>query len=379
MKLIYIIPILSLVSLASANISGPYLFWGHEKVISLQPRALVEATENDFSNLFRDVKAIVIFVRNNTKRLDGLQYPKFQKLVKENAWTYLPQHSLAADPFNYNANIEVINLSGLPEESDSEIVSGYSDALSIYGEGEVLGILATREEEAHYISKREAKEGEIDEGRSTTPSPSSEETEESFIYVAGGKKAILYVNYAPELNLTSMNTSLVLKEHNIEITFDDQSPKGYGRLNIIFKVGEEKLFMRFNFTLSRGTWSMKAVEIEYSGYKNVLAIVGNMYEVPSAPVGFSYRCSSRDLWFTNGTDVLKLSDYQVQPWLNGASEFGDVYDCVGFTTAPIWAGVLVSLFLCGILSIGILALMDIKTPNRFESSRSKQLTFTVQE
>ncbi|XP_065372392.1 uncharacterized protein VhaAC45RP isoform X1 [Calliphora vicina] len=380
MKLIYIIPILCLVSVAAANISGPYLFWGHEKVITLQPRALVEATENDFSNLFRDVKAIVIFVRNNTKRLDGLQYPKFQKLVKDNAWTYLPQHSLTADPFNYNANIEVINLSGLAEESDSEIVAGYADALSIYGEGEVLGILASREEEAHFISKREAKEGEIEEGRSTTSSPPiNEETEESFIYVAGGKKAILYVNYAPELNLTSMNISFVLKEHNKEITFDDQSPKGYGRLNIIFKVGEDKLFMRFNFTLSRGTWSMKAVEIEYSSYKNILAVVGNMYDVPSAPVGFSYRCSSRDLWFINGTDILKISDYQVQPWLNGASKFGDVYDCVGFTTAPIWAGVLVSLFLCGILSIGILALMDIKTPNRFESSRNKQLTFTVQE
>lgn len=71
--------------------------------------------------------------------------------------------------------------------------------------------------------------------------------------------------------------------------------------------------------------------------------------------------------------------FQVQPWLDGAERFGDVYDCIGFTTAPIWAGVLVTLFLVGILSIGILALMDIKTPNRFESSRSKQLTFTVQE
>ena len=126
-----------------------------------------------------------------------------------------------------------------------------------------------------------------------------------------GQKAILYVNYAPELNLTSMNTSFILKEHNKEITFDDQSPKGYGRLNIIFKVGDDKLFMRFNFTLSYGSWSMKAVEIEYNGYKNVLPVVGNMYEVPSAPLGFSYRCSSRDLWFSNGTDVLNISDYQV--------------------------------------------------------------------
>lgn len=379
MKLIYFTAILCLVTFTTANISGPYLFWGHEKVINLQPRALVEATENDFSNLFRDVKSVVIFVRNNTKRLDGEQYPKFQKLIKANAWTYLPQHSLAADPFNYNANIEVINLSGSPDESDSEIVAGYSDALSIYGEGEVLGILASREEEAHFIAKREAKEEEIEGGTSTTVSPLPEEIEESFIYVAGGKKAILYVNAAPELNLTSMNSSFVLKEHNKGITFDDQSPKGYGRLNIIFKVGEDKLFMRFNFTLKRGTWSMKAVEIEYTGYKNVLPVVGRTYDLPSAPLGFSYRCSSRDLWFTNGTDTLRIVDYQVQPWLNGSSKFGDVYDCVGFTTAPIWAGVLVSLFLCGILSIGILALMDIKTPNRFESSRNKQLTFTVQE
>lgn len=107
MKLIYLTVILCLVAFTTANISGPYLFWGHEKVINLQPRALVEASENDFSNLFRDVKSVVIFVRNNTKRLDGEQYPKFQKLIKANAWTYLPQHTLAADPFNYNANIEV--------------------------------------------------------------------------------------------------------------------------------------------------------------------------------------------------------------------------------------------------------------------------------
>lgn len=119
------------------------------------------------------------------------------------------------------------------------------------------------------------------------------------------------MNSAPELNLSSINTSFVLKEHNKEITFDDQSPKGYGRLNIIFKVGEDKLFMRFNFTLSRGSWSMKAVEIEHNNYKNILPIVGHMHDVPSAPVGFSYRCSSRDLLFRNGVDVLKINDYQV--------------------------------------------------------------------
>ncbi|XP_073816797.1 vhaAC45-related protein [Musca autumnalis] len=382
MKLFYLAALLGLVTLTTANINGPYLFWGHEKVINLQPRALQEASENHFSDLFRDAKAIVIFVRNSTKRLDGQQYPKFQQLIRNNGWSYLPQHSLLADPFNYNANIEVINLSGPAEESDSEIVGGYTDALSIYGEGEVLGILASREEDAHFIAKRAAavaaaSEGEGDEGISTTASPGPEEYEDNYIYVANGRKAVLNVNAAPELTINQ--TKLLLKEHTKEITFDDQRSKHYGRLSVIFKVDDEKVTLRFNFSVKYGTWAMKAVEVRYKEYETVLQVVGRQYDIPSAPLKFSYRCSARHLQFTNGNDTLVLKDYQVQPWLDGAERFGDVYDCIGFTTAPIWAGVLVSLFLVGILSIGILALMDIKTPNRFESSRSKQLTFTVQE
>lgn len=98
---------LAITTCSATILSGPYLFWGHQSVVTLQPRALVEASEDDLTNLFQDVKAIVIFVRNATGRLDGKAYPKFQQLVKSNAWAYLPQHFLATEPFNYNANIEV--------------------------------------------------------------------------------------------------------------------------------------------------------------------------------------------------------------------------------------------------------------------------------
>lgn len=89
-------------------------------------------------------------------------------------------------------NSKVINLSGSYEESDSEIISGYSDALAIYGDGEVLGVLAGREEDAHFLSKREAKEGEslTDESHTTTIQPLTDETEETFIYVADGKQCV---------------------------------------------------------------------------------------------------------------------------------------------------------------------------------------------
>lgn len=109
MQLIAVGLFLSLMFSCSASISGPYLFWGHDKVFNLQPQALVDATakEQPLTQLFQDVKAIIIFVRNSTSRLEGTKYPKFQNLVKSNAWAYLPQRSLAVEPYSYNANIEV--------------------------------------------------------------------------------------------------------------------------------------------------------------------------------------------------------------------------------------------------------------------------------
>ncbi|XP_053947442.1 uncharacterized protein LOC129235620 [Anastrepha obliqua] len=375
---------LAVTTCSATVLSGPYLFWGHQSVITLQPRALVEASEDDLTNLFQDAKAIVIFVRNTTGRLDGEAYPKFQQLVKNNAWSYLPQRFLTAEPFNYNANIEVINLSGSAEEEDDALISGYNDAVAIYGSGEVLAILASREDDTHYITKRDTKEREerTEEERgatTTSQTPTAEEEDKTFIYEALGHKAVLYVTSAPIININGKLNNTKLVSHNKDVTFDDQKGKGYGRLNVIFSVDTQKLFLRFNFTLSRGYWNMKAVEVEYNEYKSVLPVVGTLYTIPSAPIGFSYRCSSRSLQFGNDNDSLTIIDYQVQPWLNGIPRFGDVYDCVGFTTAPIWAGVLITFFLVGILSIGLIALMDIKTPNRFESSRSKQLSLFIQE
>ncbi|EDV93217.1 uncharacterized protein LOC6564182 [Drosophila grimshawi] len=387
MQLIAVGVFISLVFGCSAAISGPYLFWGHEKLYDLQPQALVDASsrEPQLTQLFKDVKAIIIFVRNATSRLEGTKYPKFENLVKNSAWSYLPQRNLAAEPFTYNANIEVINLTGLSEEDDAELLTGYNDALTIYGQGQVLGILASREEEVHYLAKREAKdegkEQKADPGANTAQQNTTE-AEDTYVYIAEGNKAVLVLNDPPELQLG--NETLLLKEQNTHTTFDDQRAKGYGRLSITFMNNLEKCALRFKFSLARGTWHLRNVEVEYKESKTVLPARGNEYTLPSAPIGFSYRCSSEKLIFANPSKndtqmILLLSDYQVQPWLNGNHKFGAVYDCVGFISVPILAGLLVSAFLLAILGLGITALMSIHSPNRFESSRNKQLTFTVQE
>lgn len=69
---------------------------------------------------------------------------------------------------------------------------------------------------------------------------------------------------------------------------------------------------------------------------------------------------------------------QAQPYVRG-KRFDAAINCVGFTTAPIWSGIFVSFIIGLVLAIGINCIMEIKPPNRFENSRGKQLTFTIQE
>jgi V-type H+-transporting ATPase S1 subunit len=133
--------------------------------------------------------------------------------------------------------------------------------------------------------------------------------------------------------------------------------------------------LRFRFPTAGSAWSLTSVEVEKDANKFELNVVG---KPPSAPFGFSFKCSRTLKFHANGT-TLTLSDIQVQPGLNGKTRFGDAFNCVGFTTAPIWAGVFVTSILLLILSLGIGAIMNIKTPNRFENRSGKQLTFTIQE
>ena len=65
--------------------------------------------------------------------------------------------------------------------------------------------------------------------------------------------------------------------------------------------------------------------------------------------------------------------------LNGESKFSKAFDCIGFTSAPILAGVFVTFLVGIVMTIAITAILEIKPPNQFESRTGKQLTFTVTE
>lgn len=108
--------------------------------------------------------------------------------------------------------------------------------------------------------------------------------------------------------------------------------------------------------LSTGYWSMGPIEISYGNKEYVLS-PPNMTAFLGAPRGYSFTCAE-PLVFSNDIvsltffeiQVRKISHlkffpkcsnnmylfFQVQPMLNGAAQFGTPYNCVGFTTVPIW-------------------------------------------
>lgn len=99
-----------------------------------------------------------------------------------------------------------------------------------------------------------------------------------------------------------------------------------------------------------------------------------------APLGFSYGCADAFV-FRKDNVTLTLKNIQVQPRLNSekGTQFGRVYECVGFMSPAILSGIFVTFLLAIALAFALTAILDIKTPNKFESRSSKQLTFTVQE
>ncbi|XP_018060004.1 PREDICTED: uncharacterized protein LOC108694836 [Atta colombica] len=97
----------------------------------------------------------------------------------------------------------------------------------------------------------------------------------------------------------------------------------------------------------------------------------------SFPFGFSYHCSPKTT-FTDGTTFLNIMDMQVQVDHKDAT-FSDAYDCVGFTSIPIWTGIFVTVILGLIMIWALIMIMDIRTMDRFDDPKGKTITISSAE
>lgn len=131
--------------------------------------------------------------------------------------------------------------------------------------------------------------------------------------------------------------------------------------------------LEFFFPVSMGYYTLKKVNYEMNDMSNSLETKLDIY----FPYNFSYHCS-QNIIFVNDTVYLNISDMQVQIDSKD-STFSDAYDCVGFTSIPIWTGIFVTAILASIMTWALTMIMDIRTMDRFDDPKGKTITISAAE
>lgn len=147
-------------------------------------------------------------------------------------------------------------------------------------------------------------------------------------------------------------------------------------VNVIPLNADGKVTLRFSFTWLSGYWYMKSVKITDTNTNKDYNLTTEEEVMASAQ--FSYHCNGVTIFSDGSGTELQIKDLQVQPDSKNG-KFDDANDCVPFTTVPIWSG----LFITAILGVGLIialtAIMDIKTMDKFDNHKTKNLVITVSE
>lgn len=191
-------------------------------------------------------------------------------------------------------------------------------------------------------------------------------------YNAEGK-AMIYSS--KPLLLIKNNTNMIL---GTAVFAAIDSRGSYTRLNVVVNYEGRKITLRFKFIWSvSGYWTLKSVEIEDTGDNDSNTLIA--LTAMTASRNFSYHCTGEIVFSNPKNDVeLVLYDMQAQPdSLN--SIFGSAYDCISFTTVPIWSGIFVTFILLIGLAFGLGAMDSIKTMDKFDNAKTKPLTISAGE
>lgn len=169
-----------------------------------------------------------------------------------------------------------------------------------------------------------------------------------------------------------------LKKENklnvVDITGSTQTQATDNDVKVELKSDKYQIALHFNKTEDQ--WTIDTVTVNDKAVKVNQAI--------GATVGSSYKCSSRVYveYSDNLVETLSIRGLQIEPKFGGAepiARFSPAIDCVGFTTAAIWAGLFVVFLLLSILTIGISWMMDIRTMDRFDDPKGKTITVTASD
>lgn len=212
------------------------------------------------------------------------------------------------------------------------------------------------------------------------------EAEKVSNFIVSTERVLLYSTQPLELRDT--NDTIQFPD---KFTAEDEETPNSVNLRISFNGTKETVKHKFaiNFkVLSPGYYTMKTIN-----YTKVLNQKAEVRELISSrdivfPFNFSYHCSQnvifKDDLFTPNT-ILNIKNLQVQIYarfvknVNNTKIFDDAYDCVGFTTIPIWTGIFVTAILALIMIWGLSMIIDIRTMDRFDDPKGKTITISSAE
>lgn len=135
-----------------------------------------------------------------------------------------------------------------------------------------------------------------------------------------------------------------------------------------------------------GYYTLKTINYSYISKANSKSNDFNLTTEANIvfPFNFSYHCSQYIIFKDSNSTLLNITDLQVQldPKYDNITKtkiFNDAYDCVGFTTIPIWTGIFVTSILALIIIWALTMIIDIRTMDRFDDPKGKTITISAQE
>lgn len=202
--------------------------------------------------------------------------------------------------------------------------------------------------------------------------PDDEKENDQVLYYnsdAGNGIAMIYSSKFLILRTSTDNYTLKHTKKTTLTNFDT-----YSVLAATFPLEKRSITLKFRFQNLWGYWMLPTVQVDGVDTKSITL---NSSRTIRAENNYSYHCFGETIFKGNNIE-LTLYDIQVQPYAK-VRKFNEAYDCVPFTTVPIWSGLMVSFTLILGLFLGFGALASIKTMDKFDGSRTKQLSFTVSE
>ncbi|GBP33067.1 V-type proton ATPase subunit S1 [Eumeta japonica] len=137
------------------------------------------------------------------------------------------------------------------------------------------------------------------------------------------------------------------------------------------------------FGLDGGYWSLSTVVLTYNESNNAENTVvlrnSEVYSLENS----SFRCGQNLTYEnTNGNSRVSFINMQIQPFFRNVSDelkFGEAYHCVGFTSVPIWTGLMIVFIILAITMYGFMMMMDIRTMDRFDDPKGKTIVINAAE